>query len=153
MIKPLTLDTRGVHGSVRFRLKKSTEPNYSIVAKIEPNRIENRFKPNQSGSVKFGFLRKKPGNLIPWVFLVFDLKLTYGLGRFSIAKRHLSPFYSKKPAYCKFSVHQLNLNPWNFCSILFYLQFSSNHTSTDYWYTRERWKSLNRIGLLNFGKH
>ena len=60
------VDARGVYGSVRFRPKKPTEPNYSIVVKNEPNRTG-------TGSVKSGFLRKKPGNLIPWVFLVFFL--------------------------------------------------------------------------------
>ena len=83
-------------GSVRFKLKKPTEPNYSIVAKNEPNRTENRFKPNRSGSVKSGFLRKKPGNLIPWVFL----ELAYGLGRFSLS------FITKYPKRQEFTLKQ-----------------------------------------------
>jgi hypothetical protein len=33
--------------------------------KYKPNQTENRFKPNWSGSVKSGFLGKKPGNLNP----------------------------------------------------------------------------------------
>jgi hypothetical protein len=31
--------------------------------KYKPNQTENLFKPNRSGSVKSGFLGKKPGNL------------------------------------------------------------------------------------------
>jgi hypothetical protein len=75
LVEMLTLGVFTVRfGSVRFRPKKPTEPNYSIVVKNEPNRTG-------TGSVKSGFLRKKPGNLIPWVFFVFFFKIGLRFGK------------------------------------------------------------------------
>jgi len=53
-----------VHGSVRFRLQKPTEPSNLNIEKFKPNRTENRFKPDRFSSVKFGFFVIKPRNPI-----------------------------------------------------------------------------------------
>jgi hypothetical protein len=41
---------------VLFGLKNQTEPNYIGFGKYKPDWTEIWFKPNQFGSVKFGFL-------------------------------------------------------------------------------------------------
>jgi hypothetical protein len=51
-------------GSVRFEPQKPTEPSNSNFWKFKLNRIEFSFKPNQFGSVKFGFFAIKSKNLI-----------------------------------------------------------------------------------------
>jgi hypothetical protein len=47
-----------IFGSVRFLSKKVTKSNFFFQKKPKPNR--NWFKPTGFGSVRFGFLGKKP---------------------------------------------------------------------------------------------
>ena len=61
-------------GLVRFEPQKPTEPSDSNFLKFKLNRTEFRFKSNRFGSVKFGFLALKPGNLITWISKIHNAK-------------------------------------------------------------------------------
>jgi hypothetical protein len=53
---------------------KTNRTEWLKCLKIQTKRTEFRFKPNRFGSVKFGFLVLKPGNLITWIPKIHNAK-------------------------------------------------------------------------------
>jgi len=66
---------RGVHSSVRFGLDPKNQPNRITVFLLKINRTRPKTGSNQTGPVKSGFFRKKPGKIRfrSWFFFWFFL--------------------------------------------------------------------------------